>query len=253
MPNQESDRFRSRSNGNEPRVVHRKIGDNPVETGAQRPRLFSGISPADYAGICRAAHVKQFARGEILYFEGEPVKHFFLLTSGSVKVAKLSRGGEAVIIRLTSAGDVLGAISLFSSGQYCSTVEVLRACRALVWDSRVFEDLMERFPVLHQNMVAILNERLQELENRFREVATDKAGPRVALQLLRLLNTFGQPVKAGVEIALSREELAQMTGTTLFTVSRLLSAWEQCGVVRPRREAVAICDVQSLRAISEEG
>ena len=101
-------------------------------------------------------------------------------------------------------------------------------------------------------MVAILDEHLRELEDRFREVATDKVGARVALQLLRLLKTIGRPVEGGVEVGLSREELAQMTGTTLFTVSRLLSAWEARGVVRPLREAVAICDIPSLCAISEE-
>jgi CRP-like cAMP-binding protein len=60
---------------------------------------------------------------------------------------------------------------------------------------------------------------------------------------------MGRPVNGLVEVGLSREELAQMTGTTLFTVSRLLSAWETDGIVRPRREAVAICDEQALRAI----
>ncbi len=101
-------------------------------------------------------------------------------------------------------------------------------------------------------MAAILDEHLRELEDRFLEMATVRVRPRVALQLLRLLTTIGRPVNEGVEISLSHEDLAQMTGTTLFTVSRLLSAWEARGVVIPRREAVAICDVQSLRAISEE-
>jgi CRP-like cAMP-binding protein len=124
--------------------------------------------------------------------------------------------------------------------------------QALVWDARVFKDLVKRFPVLHQKLVAMLDEHLRELEDRLRDLATERVGPRVALQLLRLVKTIGRPVHTGVDVGLSREELAQMTGTTLFTVSRLLSAWEARGIVRPRREAVAICDVPSLRAISEE-
>jgi CRP-like cAMP-binding protein len=62
---------------------------------------------------------------------------------------------------------------------------------------------------------------------------------------------MGWPVNGGVEVGLSREDLAQMTGTTLFTVSRLLSAWEALGMVMLRREAVTICDFQQLRAVSE--
>ena len=69
---------------------------------------------------------------------------------------------------------------------------------------------------------------------------------------MRLLEQIGQPADDGeMEVCLSREDLAQMTGTTLFTVSRLLSAWEARWMVKPRREAVAICDVQSLREVTE--
>jgi CRP-like cAMP-binding protein len=70
--------------------------------------------------------------------------------------------------------------------------------------------------------------------------------------LVRLLKRIGRSVNGAVEVSLTREELAQMTGTTLFTVSRLLSAWEERGMVKPRREGVTICDVPLLRAMSEE-
>ena len=90
-----------------------------------------------------------------------------------------------------------------------------------------------------------------ELEERFREVATERVAPRVARQAVRLLEKIGRCVNGKIEITLSREELAQMTGTTLFTVSRLLSAWEAQGMVNPRREVVTICDLSSLRAVSE--
>jgi CRP-like cAMP-binding protein len=216
---------------------------------AERPRFFAGLSPDDYASSCRAARVKQFMRGDMLHFEGDAVKRVLLLTAGYVKITKVGPGGEEVIVRLVAPGEVLGAVELFSSGTHGTAAQVFRLSRALVWESGVFKALVERFPVLHQNTVAILGEHLRELEERFREVASERVGQRVGLQLLRLLKTMGRPVGAGVEIGLSREDLAQMTGTTLFTVSRLLSAWEARGVVRPRREAVAICDVQSLRAI----
>jgi CRP-like cAMP-binding protein len=76
--------------------------------------------------------------------------------------------------------------------------------------------------------------------------------PRVARQLVRLLNRIGRSVNGAVEVSLTREELAQMTGTTLFSVSRLLSAWEERGMVKPRREGVTICDVRLLRTVAEE-
>jgi CRP-like cAMP-binding protein len=252
MQTQQLSQLLGQPNGDHPIVVRRNDGDHCEATMVEKPRLFSGVSTADYAGICRVARARDFARGEMLYFEDNAVEQLYLLTSGSVKVTKLSPGGENVILRLTVAGDVLGAGCLFSTGTHCGSAEVLRSCRTLVWQVSAFKELVVQFPILHQNMVGILGDHLREIEDRFHEVATGRVGSRVALQLLRLLKTMGRPVQAGIEICLSREELAQMTVTTLFTVSRLLSAWEARGVVRPRREAVAICDVNSLRAISQE-
>ncbi len=232
-------------------------GNNPEdqrgERPAERPPLFCGVSPGDYARIAAAARVKQFGRGEMLYVEGEPVRHVMLLTSGLVKFNKLGLSGTEVILGLGVPGDVLGALGLFLNGAHCTTAQAFRECRALVWDAAAFNALVERFPVLHQNMNRILCGYMAELEDRFREVATESAGARVARQLMRMGEKIGRPVDGALEIGLSREELAQMTGTTLFTVSRLLSAWEARRAVRPRREAVAICDAMLLREICEEG
>lgn len=243
---------RSRSNGTDASGAAQKNSpDNDSGTVVDCPRLFSGVLPGDYARISAAARVKEFAKGEMLYLEGDNVQQVLLLTSGLAKVTQLGLSGTEVILRFAVAGDVLGAMGLSSTGRHCTTGEAFRTCRALVWDAPVFKALVERIPILSQNMLRILGEDLLELEERFREVATERVGPRVARQLVRLLEKIGRPVNGAVEIGLSREDLAQMTGTTLFTVSRLFSAWEARGLVRPRREGVTICDVQSLRSVTE--
>jgi CRP-like cAMP-binding protein len=219
---------------------------------AEASPLFSGILPVDYSGISATARVKEYARGEMLYLEGDPISQVVLITCGFVKITQLGNSGTEVIIRFCGPGDVLGAVGLLSTAPHRTTAQAFRQCRALVWEAAAFKAMLRRFPILHQNMVRILEDDLLELEVRFREVATERVGPRVARQLVRLLGQIGRPVKNGeIEVALSREDLAQMTGTTLFTVSRLLSLWETRGLVKPRREAVAICDVQSLRNMSE--
>jgi CRP-like cAMP-binding protein len=187
----------------------------------------------------------------MLYIEGSPVQQIFLVTSGFVKTTKFGQMGTEVIVRVDVPGDVLGARELFTSGAHGASAQALRRCRALTWKASPFKASAERFPILHRNMVRITDQYLLELEDRFREVATERAGPRVARQLIRLLKQIGRPVGDGIEIGLSREEVAQMTGTTLFTVSRLISTWETSGMVLARREAVVICDIQTLRALSE--
>jgi CRP-like cAMP-binding protein len=249
-PYQPGEPFWSRSNGSaHSSVVQRKTGDSHNGSSVDRPPLFSRLSQTDYSRVYAAARVKEFTRGDMLYIEGDNVQQVLLITSGFAKVTQLGLSGTEVILRFAVPGDVLGAGSLSSTGRHSTTAQAFRLCRALVWDAPTFKALMDCFPVLSQSMVHILVEDLLELEERFREVATERVGPRVARQLVRLLERIGRPVDGTVEIALSREELAQMTGTTLFTVSRLLSAWEARGIVRPRREGVTICDVGSLRAI----
>jgi len=252
LARKQTERAAGRPTGADLSLVPRKNSNSQACQAAERSPLFSGILPDDYSGISATARVKVFARGERLYLEGDAVNQVMLVSAGFVKITQLGNGGTEVIIRICGPGDVLGAVGLMHTVLHRTTAQAFRECRALVWEAHAFKALVGRHPVLHQNMVRILGDDLLELEARFREVATERVGPRVARQLVRLLEQMGRPANNGdMEVCLSREDLAQMTGTTLFTVSRLLSAWEARGMVKPRREAVAICDVQSLRAITE--
>jgi CRP/FNR family transcriptional regulator, nitrogen oxide reductase regulator len=229
---------------------------NPPVVGSRKSggqsSLLSGILPGDSASFTAAAHPKTYQRGEMLFIEGDVVQQIVMLTSGIVKITQLGRQGTEVILHFGIPGDVLGAVGLFSTGRHGTTAQSFRSCQALVWEAPVFRALVEKSPVLHQNMVSLMGEYLEELEERFREVSTEKVAQRVASQLVRLAGRVGTTKEGSVEVELSREELAQMTGTTLFTVSRLLSAWESRGFVKPQREAVIICDLDSIALIAEQ-
>ena len=129
--------------------------------------------------------------------------------------------------------------------------QTLVASTALVWDAAVFETLSQRSVQLGCNIMNILCQQLHELEERFREISTETVAVRLSHQLVRLLNQVGRLVNGRVEIRLSREELAQLTGTTLFTVSRLLSDWNQRGIVSTGREAVAVRNFQALAELGQ--
>jgi CRP-like cAMP-binding protein len=119
-------------------------------------------------------------------------------------------------------------------------------CHASVWEYSRLKDLLAKYPRIGINTSQILSSRLDELQERFREVATEKVAQRLAFALLRLMKQVGKPAMGGVEVSLSREELAQTTGTTLFTISRILSKWGEEGFVLPRREAVIVLDAKRL-------
>jgi CRP-like cAMP-binding protein len=129
----------------------------------------------------------------------------------------------------------------------------MEQCHALVWDYNKLQNLVVEYPQIGQNISQILSTRLSELQERFREVATEKVDKRLALALLRLVKQVGTPVQGGVKVSLSRDELAQMTGTTLFTISRIFSKWREEKLVLPLREAVVVLDTQRLARLSEQG
>ncbi len=218
---------------------------------AQRSPLLAGLSIADCATIVAGGHERHFLRRETIFVEGDPIRQVLLLLTGCVKLTQFGQSGSEVILRLTGPGEVLGALTMCTGGDHCSSALTLEPSSAVVWDSASFDGLSDRFPALRRNAVRILEARLREMDQRFREVSTEKVAPRLSSQLVRLFTQVGKRTNGSVEISLSREELAQLIGTTLFTVSRLLCQWESLGIVNARRECVMVLDLAALSRLSE--
>jgi CRP-like cAMP-binding protein len=213
--------------------------------------LFSGVTLPDCSTVVSSAREKKFSRKQTLFAEGDPVRQIFLLVSGCVKLTQNGQNGSEVILRLAGPGEFVGALGLCADGGYSSTAQTMESSTALVWDTASFGNALERFPLFRRNMVRALEACLRDMDQRFREVSTEKVAPRLSSQLVRLSNQVGKQVNGHVEISLSRAELAQLTGTTLFTVSRLLCQWELRGIVCARRECVLVRDRAALVQLSQ--
>jgi CRP-like cAMP-binding protein len=214
--------------------------------------LFAGLTKTELAEIVSCARMRTFARDELLYSQGQTVRSLIVLQSGSVKHTQLSSNGDEVLLRMTGTGD---AVNLQSEPAGCShtwSARAMEQCRAWIWEYNRLQEVLERYPQVRRNISRVLTSRLHELEERFREVATEKVARRLALALLRLMKQVGKPCPEGTMVSLSREELAQMTGTTLFTISRILSKWAEQGLVTPKREAVIIRDAEELETVSDD-
>ena len=223
-------------------------------TLVQHSPLFANIPPADCREIVSAAHESEFSRRVTMFLEGDPIRQVILLTSGNAKVMRLGENGTEVILRLAGPGELVEMTGFPDQCRHCSMAQTLSASTALVWEASAFQALAERFAALGRNIVEVAAQRLQELEERYREISTEKVATRVSHQLLRLFKQLGRRVNGNgtLEINLSREELAQMTGTSLFTVSRLLSEWSDRGVLTAGRECVSVQHIQALREFAEQ-
>lgn len=214
--------------------------------------LFSGLSKRECEEIAACSRARTFARDELLFLQGQPVRNMIVLQSGSVKHTQLSSGGNEVLLWMSGKGDPVGVHAEAMACNHTCSARAMEQCRAIVWEYSRLQAVLERFPQVRKNISRILEGRLQELQERFREVATEKVAMRLARTLLRLLKQVGKPSPEGIQVSLSREELAQMTGTTLFTISRVLCRWAEQGFVQPRRESVVVTNTAKLESVSED-
>ncbi len=190
----------------------------------------------------------------MLFMQGEPFTKLVMIQSGMVKVTQTSLGGQEIILRIIRCGDTVGLHADNSGLSHACSACALEPCKAFVWDYRSFRSIEVQFPRITANISGILSHRLVELEQMFSEIASGTAAQRLGLALLRLFERVGKPTKEGVQVSLRREELSQMTGLTVFTISRVLARWTRSGLVAPRREAILIRDIGQFKsALSLEG
>ncbi len=220
----------------------------------QQVHLFQGLHPGDLAMIVRVARHRQVERGFFFFLEGDPATHLYILTHGQVKLAQLTPEGQQVILRFACPGEMFGGIAVLGVPEYPVSAEAVDDCRALAWDGETMAQLMEQCPRLAMNALHLLAKRVQELQDRLREMTTERVERRVARTLLRLIRQVGRKVEGGVliDLPLSRQDLAELTGTTLYTVSRILSRWEQEGLIESGRARVLVRHPHGLVTIAED-
>lgn len=212
--------------------------------------LFADLAGADCATIIASAHEKRFHRRQTLFSIGDPVEQIFLLLSGSIKITQVGFKGTEVILRLCGAGDLVGIFSLLPDCKNSSSAQAVQPCTALVWDSATFARLLEHFALLHRNTFRAVEQRLHELEQRLREISTEDVPSRLSSELIRLSRRFGDGVN-GTGIRLTHTDLAQLAGTTLPTVSRLLGRWQKLGIISIGHDGVRIHDFAALEELSQ--
>lgn len=217
-------------------------------------RLFAGLEPRALGEVARAAHMTNIAAGETLFEQGDEATAFYVLLTGRMKIAQINVEGHQVIIRYIGPGEVFGAVPLFTNTGYPAAAIAVLDSTAARWDTAATRTLMERHPRITANALAIVGARLQHLQDRYRELATERVEQRVARAVLHLAQKAGQRVEEGarIEFPVTRQDVAEMTGATLYTVSRILSAWEHEGWLEGSRQHIVIRNPKALLAVADD-
>ncbi len=201
-----------------------------------------GLSEHDLRVIIELGHTRRVAREGFFLHQGDSAARLHILTEGRARLLQLTPEGNQVILRFVSVGDMFGGIALLGQKVYPASAQSVADSAALSWDGETMDRLMERFPRLAINAMRVMADRIEDLQDRLREMATERVERRIANTLLRLARQTGKKTPEGVliDLPLARQDLAEMSGTTLYTVSRTLSHWEQEGMVELGRERVLI-------------
>lgn len=216
--------------------------------------LFKGADPSQLEMVLGYAQPRQLSRGEFFFYQDEPAEAFYVIVEGRARLSQLTPEGHQVIIRFMGPGDAMGIIVVLSDTTYPLSAEAVSDCLALRWDYEATIALLEKYPLLALNGLRMVAGHFRELQNRYRELATERVERRVARALLRLARQSGRRTAEGVllDLPLTRQDLGEMTGTTLYTVSRIMSNWEQLGYVITGRERIVIRDPHRLVVIAED-
>jgi CRP-like cAMP-binding protein len=216
---------------------------------------FAGIDAPGLADIAAVAQPRRIARNETLFEQGAPANGYFLLLDGRLKIVQVTEDGQQIVVRFVGPGEPAGALAALGIPAYPASAIAVADSVALAWNAEEAGRLMQRFPGWAMSTSRAVGGRIQEAHTRIREISTERVERRIAHAILRLARQAGKPVEEGglqIEFPLSRQDIAEMTGTTLHTVSRTLSAWEEAGYVEGGRQRIVIKDPRALRQIAEE-
>jgi CRP-like cAMP-binding protein len=220
----------------------------------QQVALFQRVRPATLEAIQAMSTPRTVEEDSYFFHEGDPATHLYVLADGRVKMSQVTVDGQQVALRMIAPGMMFGGAAILNPDHgYPASAQALEDSTALAWEGEAFRKLAGQDPALSLNMMDLMRAYVEEMQSRFRELATERVEQRVARALLRLAAQGGKKSAPGeIELSLSRQDLAEMTGTTLYTVSRILSEWERQGLIHSGRESIAIRQPHGLVRIADD-
>jgi len=216
--------------------------------------IFSRLTPVDRGTIAEASRVQRFEKGEMIFVQESPSDAFYAIVSGRVKIFKMMPNGKDLILEVFGPGDPLGAVAAYMDRPFPASAMALEDTTCVIIPRPAFFRLLEANPSLVRGLLLGLTTRLVELTNRLTELTGGRIEPRFARLFLKLASEMGRADRGGtfIPLALSRQELADMTGTTIETCIRIMSRWNKDGIVRTEKDGFVVLERDDLARLSRE-
>ncbi|OGW84377.1 MAG: hypothetical protein A3C35_07120 [Omnitrophica bacterium RIFCSPHIGHO2_02_FULL_46_11] len=215
--------------------------------------IFSNLSEKSLKFLEQCKTSNHYKRKQIIFYEGNPVVGLYCIQSGKVKLYKTSDDGKQQILKIAQGGDILGHSSLFTDTPHIATAEVIEESDICFLDKNRFLSVLQANPSIALRLLGQLSRELNRSEEQVLDFAYKSVRVRFVEFLLALKQNFGVYEQGAyrLQIALSREELAQAIGTTVETVVRLLSEFRAEGLVEVEKKSISIKEPEKLLTFTE--
>ncbi len=212
--------------------------------------LFAGLSKAQHEALARIGVRRSSRKGERIFSEGDEGTGFYVVVTGRVKIFKVSTDGKEQILHLFGPGESFGEVSVFTGQGFPADAVTTAQTTLLFFPTMAFTSLIQRDPALALNMMAQLSRRLMQFAGLIEDLSLKEVPGRLAKYLLFLSDKDGE---GGVELDVSKGQLASLLGTIPETLSRILAKMNHRGLISSRGAQIRIIDRRGLEEIALEG
>jgi CRP-like cAMP-binding protein len=219
---------------------------------ASRSRIFDGLADQARHACLASAQTISVRSGQWVARQGEPATQFYLVEQGALKILQDTPQGTELIVRFVGPGEPFGGVVALEHAPYPVSALAVEPTRLFTWKVGALREMLDTHPMVRANIMREMTAHMTDALTRVREMTTLRVGARIAITLMRLVRQCGRQTPEGVLIThpLTRQELADLVGTTLYTVSRTLSQWEADGVLESRKRHLLIRTPKDLAALA---
>jgi len=210
--------------------------------------LFLGLSADQRRRLLNQMVKGHFDAGAYVFMEGHPADRLYLVASGRVKMVKHSPDGQETILSMFDSGQIIGEVGVLAGGTYPATAQAMEPTRTLSLARQAYVQLLQEHPSLAWSLIEELGRRIQAAHETIRSLAVEKVERRIARLLLRLAAAAGERRGDILELSvpLTRQEIADMTGTAVETAIRAMSKLRRLGLVDSKHGLIRILRAHQL-------
>ena len=215
--------------------------------------FFRGVNEKELRDILSHAFIKTYENDAPLFFQGDPANAFYVIIEGRVKLTQLNDEGEQIIHHYPGVGEAFGIIAVLRQTDYPVAAQAVGETKLLMWTEKACNRILFDHPQLALNSIQLLSKYIVDFQDRIKELSTERVERRIARNLLRIAEQGGKKVDGGIKIdwKLTRQDIAEMSCTTLYSVSRIISQWDRDGIVDASTNHILIKELRHLEEIAE--